>query len=102
VNGICPHKAPLKPPTTRHQRRGLEVKTQVMTAYGGKCACCSENLLLLLNIDHINGRTDELKGATLYRWLIKNNFPENFQVLCFNCNVSKYLSGTCVHATPII
>jgi len=29
-------------------------------------------------------------GATLYRWIIKNNFPPNiFQVLCFNCNSKK-------------
>ena len=49
-----------------------------------------------LSIDHINGdgykrRTIERKhgGTDFYRWLIKNNFPEGFQVLCMNCQFKK-------------
>jgi uncharacterized OB-fold protein len=102
VNGICPHRAPVKVPITYSQRRGLEIKIQVMQAYGSKCACCPETLLPLLNIDHINGRTDRMRGGHLYRWLIKNNYPKEFQILCLNCNISKYLSGTCVHSASLV
>lgn len=102
VNGICPHKTMLKNPVTWQQQYGQRLKSQAMAAYGNKCKCCQENCLSFLNIDHINGRTDKLRGDKLYRWLIKNNFPEGFQVLCFNCNVSKYLSGTCIHNAAMI
>lgn len=102
VNGECPHHATIKIPITRRQKRNAESKTKAMQAYGGGCACCPETLLLLLNIDHINGRTDRMRGAHLYRWLIKNNYPKEFQILCFNCNVSKYLSGRCVHSASSV
>jgi hypothetical protein len=31
--------------------------------------------------------------------LIKNNFPDGFQVLCHNCNMSIGLYGYCPHQT---
>lgn len=51
----------------------------------------------VLNIDHINGggrrHMAEIKangfGGTLYAWLRRNNFPDGFQVLCYNCNNKK-------------
>ena len=32
----------------------LMVKKEVLTKYGGKCACCGEHTLVFLAIDHIN------------------------------------------------
>ena len=69
-----------------------------------KCACCGEDDFNALTIDHINNdgaqHRKELKGSTssIHTWLIKNNFPEGFQTLCFNCNWGKHInSGICPH-----
>lgn len=32
-----------------------------------------------------------------YSWIIRNNFPEMFQTLCFNCNFAKAIFGECPH-----
>jgi hypothetical protein len=65
---------------------------------GVKCPWnCSD--IDVLTIDHINddgadqrrklygGRTGG--GSRFYKWLIKNNFPEGYQVLCCNCQRKK-------------
>ena len=66
--------------------------------YGGvppKCTCCGEKEFEFLTIDHINNDGKEhrkLIGAgsyALYRWLLKNNFPDGFQIMCMNCNWAK-------------
>ncbi len=71
-----------------------------------ECACCGEKTIQFLVIDHINNdgakHRKELAGGTnrggnVYPWLIKNNFPEGFQVLCWNCNSAKSFYGMCPH-----
>lgn len=78
----------------------------IMNHYGGnppKCACCGETERSFLELDHINGYgTQQRKqigtGYTLFRWIIKNDFPEEYQVLCSNCNLSKLRNkGKCIH-----
>jgi hypothetical protein len=67
------------------------------------CACCGESHYEFLCIDHINGggnkhrKTLSKQGNNLGRWLLKNNFPEGFQVLCHNCNMAKGFHGACPH-----
>lgn len=84
---------------------------EVLSHYGGnppKCVCCGENNILFLTIDHINnnGRQHrrELSKRTdggsrmIYTWLKNNNFPDGFQVLCYNCNCGKARNnGVCPH-----
>lgn len=94
----------------REQQRiyDLSCKQKVIEAYGGKCACCNENTIEFLTIDHINnnGADDRRSngnktGGKLYRWLIKNNFPQGeYQILCFNCNCAKGFFGYCPHNKP--
>lgn len=76
-------------------------KEECISHYGVKCYCCSESNLIFLTIDHINGGGNKHRkeiGTRLYRWLIKNNFPNGFQVSCMNCNWGKYLNkGVCPH-----
>lgn len=76
----------------------LKNKKIVIEMYGGKCNLCKIDNIKLLTIDHINNDGAEQrkllkcgKGSIFYRWLIKNNFPQNIglQVLCYNCNCSK-------------
>ena len=54
-----------------------------------------------LTIDHINNdgaqHKRERKGIDLYDWIIKHNFPDIFQTLCYNCNCSKGHYGACPH-----
>ena len=45
-----------------------------------------------LEIDHKNRNeksSERLHGDKLCRWLIKNDFPEGFQILCPTCNTLK-------------
>jgi hypothetical protein len=78
------------------------VRDRVMEHYGGKCACCGEMAPEFLTIDHINNNgakhRKELGGSgPLCRWIIKNNFPPDLQILCWNCNMAKSQHGTCPH-----
>lgn len=69
-----------------------KLRKEIITHYGGKCACCGQSIKEFLSIDHINGggnahrREIKASGINLYRWLRKNNYPEGFRVLCMNCN----------------
>jgi len=85
-----------------------------------KCACCGESELAFLCLDHVNGDGAEHRrkigmaqgtaaqvhnqgqkvnvgGNGLPYWLKKNNWPEGFQVLCYNCNSAKRVDGICPH-----
>lgn len=62
------------------------------------CACCHNKIEVFLTIDHISGVSQkyprEEKGISLYRKIIKNKFPPNeFQILCRNCNIGKERNG---------
>lgn len=81
-------------------------RQQVYEAYGGAfCACCGESEPRFLTLDHIaNDGAEHRKAvrasgpAHMYTWLIKNNFPPGFQVLCWNCNLGKHFNhGVCPH-----
>lgn len=68
--------------------------------YGPDCACCGESRYEFLCIDHINGGGEQhrkIAGSKISRWLIKNNFPPGFRVLCSNCNSSLGHYGYCPH-----
>lgn len=94
------------------QESRKRLKLRVMENYGGAvCVCCSETCLSMLTIDHINNDGAQhrkeigkvYKGgralvAEMYIWLEKNGFPTGFQVLCYNCNLSKHRNkGVCEH-----
>lgn len=61
----------------------------------GKMCCntCGENIIELLTLDHINGSGNKhrksLGNPNLYTWLRKNNYPDGYQILCYNCNLVK-------------
>lgn len=85
------------------------VRSEVLEAYGGKCACCGEARNEFLAIDHVNGdgadhremvtngRTRHEGGAVVYSWLKRNGYPEGFRVLCHNCNCARGYYGYCPH-----
>jgi len=73
------------------------------------CACCGEAEYKFLCIDHINdnGAEDRKKnpshatGRGLYTRLIKEGYPEGYQLLCFNCNMAKGIHGVCPHKIKV-
>lgn len=77
----------------------------VYSVYGGKCVCCGEIEAMFLTVDHVNsdGHIERKKGlytngSQFYRWIIQNNFPKDYQLLCFNCNLGRARNnGTCPH-----
>jgi hypothetical protein len=83
-----------------HQQRRLSILTHYSLKISKSkipiCANCESNDIDFLHIDHIIGRknTDEPKhlrgGSGLIGYLIKNNYPKNYQVLCGNCNWLKH------------
>jgi hypothetical protein len=79
------------------------VKLEAIEAYGGAfCACCLEDEILFLGLDHIenDGAIENVSGHHLYSYLRKYGFPPGFRVLCHNCNLGRYLNGgTCPHAS---
>lgn len=69
-----------------------------------RCNCCGEKDIRFLSIDHINNGGNKHKreigtrsSSQLCAWLVKNGFPEGFQILCFNCNCGKGIHGVCPH-----
>ncbi len=87
------------------QKNGKIIKNQVFMHYSNgviQCNCCGELEIEFLQLDHINGRKQHghgfgFGGESLYRWIIHNDYPNGFQVLCSNCNWGKYRNGICPH-----
>ena len=78
----------------------LRRKLDVISHYGGKCACCGEDRYEFLSIDHINGgggRHREMIGPHILRWIQKQGYPEGYRILCHNCNQSLGFYGYCPH-----
>ena len=77
-------------------------RKSVIEHYGGKCECCGESTFEFLALDHKDGGGDQHRrkvgqGSLMVDWILKNNFPEIFQVLCHNCNQAIGYYGSCPH-----
>lgn len=92
---------------SKNQKYRMKNRRIVLDHYSNgtdSCSCCGEDIYQFLTIDHINGggnahrkKTKVRGGHHFYYWLIKNGFPKGYQVLCFNCNMSKGFFGVCPH-----
>lgn len=95
----------------KNRQNAANAKRMVYDHYGRVCACCGETGESFLTVDHVKndghkhlGRNGKyrLLGASLHSWIIRNSFPADFQILCFNCNCGKNLNaGICPHKTKI-
>lgn len=65
----------------------------VLTDGEGTCRSCGQGDIDVLNVDHIenNGMEHRKKVPTssILRWIIQNDYPSGFQILCANCNLKK-------------
>jgi hypothetical protein len=83
-----------------------DIRKRVIEKYGAKCCCCGESEFDFLTVDHVNndGYTDrKTNGGTsgVYRMLDKmEGIVPVYQVLCYNCNLSRAFYGTCPHQRP--
>lgn len=96
-----------------HERTRDKLRRQVFEHYGNQCACCGLDDWRFMTIDHIGGGGNKHRRATfngklvagmdLYRWLRKNNYPDGFQLLCYNCNCAQSrFGGVCPHQSDKI
>jgi len=103
----------------RANKLNHERKEIVYTHYSKKlsnsdvpcCNCCGYVGIEFLEVDHIIPKKEMEKdpkmiemgfkakrnGHPLNQWLITNNFPKGFQILCSNCNFAKGVLGKCPH-----
>lgn len=94
----------------RHKKINRENKDIVFNHYGKYCACCGETNEMFLTFDHVNndgnthrrrdskGKENSHAGGFMLKWIIKNNFPNSIQILCWNCNCGKQRNkGICPH-----
>ena len=88
------------------RRRNQTVRNIARQGLGNQCECCGETCLSMLDVDHVrnDGNSYRKKNSSrgvyaIYRDVIASNFDRNiYQLLCRNCNWSKYInSGTCEH-----
>lgn len=85
--------------------KDYELRLLAMEALGGLCACCAEDDMVKLTVDHVQNdggpkrRIDHVGTAYFYRKVISRSVDLGlYQVLCWNCNFSKHLGGgLCVH-----
>lgn len=81
-------------------RWNAESRNRVLRHYSGgevHCRHCGIRDPDVLTIDHMNGngrrhreQVNTYQSSTaFYRWLIRNDFPVGFQVLCANCQLKK-------------
>lgn len=93
---LCRKDRPAK--LAAHTKWRNKIKLEVIKFYSkGKmnCACCGEDTPEFLTVDHIanNGTAERKKftggGHHNYRYIIKNNFPKGYRIMCFNCNCGR-------------
>ena len=95
----------LKRERNRYKEIKAEFTKRAFDHYGWSCTCCGESEPIFLTIDHINNdgadhrrEIGNKNGAWIYKWLVDNSFPDNFQTLCWNCNMGKHRNGgICPH-----
>lgn len=80
------HREDLRLLILRHYSNG----TYTCSGWDGNGCSSHCDDIRALSLDHINagGRQERLKFNNhyrLYAWLIKNNYPSGYQVLCMNC-----------------
>lgn len=75
------------------QKRKLETLAKYSMSGVPRCNWCGIEDIDVLCLDHINDNgaqhKREEKYSDIHTWLRTNNYPEGFQVLCYNCNMKK-------------
>ena len=72
-------------------------RREVLNAYGHACVCCGVEWESLLCLDHVDGRAGNWRerDRDIYEKVYRSDFPDSFQLLCYNCNNMKFRHGDC-------
>lgn len=77
---------------------------EILDHYGWICRCCGEREPMFLTLDHSAGggnidRSEIRKEKhDWYKQVIDLGFPDDLQILCYNCNLGKSRNGgICPH-----
>ena len=80
----------------KNRQYNIKLRYTVLEHYGCRCVSCGETEPMYLCADHINNDGNEhrqiFKG-NMYKWIIDNNYPDDFQILCRNCNWGKRVNN---------
>jgi hypothetical protein len=101
-----PSKDPVKL-AEHHKRKRYRRKYHILSHYSNgtlACACCGEDHIEFLAIDHIEGGGTQHRkalgvGDRFYLWLMREDYPSGYRVLCHNCNSALGMFGYCPHAS---
>lgn len=84
----------------KKQIKRIKTRNKLFEHYGYSCKWCGENDKNALQIDHIHNDgyierkiMNYTSSDKLYRYIIKNNYPDKYQVLCASCNKTKMLNN---------
>ena len=84
--------------------RRHKLKIEIFEHYGNKCNCCGESIVEFLTIDHVNNDGAEHKrmlntkdSDRVYKDIQRQGYPDDYQILCYNCNYAKGIHGRCPH-----
>jgi hypothetical protein len=79
-----------------HRKSREKRRKMVLGHYGNKCAYCGEKHYEFLAIDHVNNDGADHKrmlgsksNDSVLLDIIKQGYPDTFQILCHNCNSAK-------------
>lgn len=88
----CPHHPSFViTPETYNTRYERKIREAALRHYSPDLTCsdCGEDNTHFLTIDHKSGGGTQHRkamGCSIFKWLKRNNYPDGFRVLCFNCN----------------
>lgn len=72
-----------------------EAAINVLTNGEGTCRWCGQGDIDVLCFDHVNqdgaAHRKQVGNSSMAWWLIQHDYPEGFQVLCYNCNIKKHI-----------
>ena len=97
------HKENRERSKAKSKRFNAALKTEVLEHYGNVCVCCGESVSQFLTLDHINNDGAEQRkttgsGTNFYLWAKRSGYPDDLEVLCFNCNCGRQVNGgVCPH-----
>lgn len=89
----------------QENKRRKDRRLQVLEHYScspPKCVMCGFDDIRALQIDHINGNGRDHRrqlgrraggSDIIIDFIIKNNYPDGFQILCANCNMIKVIEN---------
>lgn len=88
----------------RDTANAAQLKSEMVAAYGGQCACCGEKELAFLSLDHIGGGgyddRKQVGSGGIYRRLRGAGWPkEGYRILCMNCQFGTRGGKVCPHVS---